>query len=283
MGERAYRTILNPQGKVMTEDTHRMRIVLVGAGNLATNLGHALMQSGHRVVQVFSRTTESANDLADKLVCESTCSIDGILTDADLYIVSIKDSALAEIAGALTAVSPEALWVHTAGSMPMDVLPCRRRGVFYPMQTFSKQTVADFRTIPIFLETSDASDMQMLQSIARKLSDTVYELDSETRKHLHLAAVFCCNFANHCCAVAADLLDDKNIPFEVMLPLIDRTMAKLHTLTPLEAQTGPAVRYDTNVIERHLHLLDSRPDLQQIYKLMSKSIYAYKGRKLKKE
>ncbi len=264
-------------------DIRQQRIVLVGAGNLATNLGHALMQSGHTVAQVYSRTEESATALADRLHCAATTAIDGIFADADLYIVSIKDSALAEIAVTLTAVNPDALWVHTAGSMPMDTLPCRRRGVFYPMQTFSKQTIVEFRNIPIFLESSDADDMPLLRVLAENTSDSVYELDSDTRKHLHLAAVFCCNFANHCCTIAADVLSDKKIPFEVMLPLIDRTVEKLHTLTPLEAQTGPAVRYDTNVIDRHLHLLDARPDLQRIYEMMSKSIHVYEGREKREE
>ncbi len=256
-------------------DTQQLRIVMIGAGNLATNLGLALVTSGYRVVQVYSRTNESASVLADKLQCGYTNSVKGISTDADLYIVSIKDSVLAEITNELTSVNTDALWVHTAGSMPMDTLSCRRRGVFYPMQTFSKQTVADFKNIPVFLETSSTGDMDILRTIATSLSDKVYELSSEDRKYLHLAAVFSCNFVNHCCTLAADLLGDKDIPFEVMLPLIDRTAAKLHMLTPCEAQTGPAVRYDRNVIDKHISLLSERPDLQRIYELMSKSIHKY--------
>ncbi len=264
-------------------DIHKLRIVLVGAGNLATNLGVALLQSGYGVMQVYSLTGESARMLADRLGCEYTDEIGKICTDADLYILAIKDSALVELADAFTAVNMDALWVHTAGSMPMDTLHCQHKGVFYPMQTFSKQEIVDFKNIPIFLEAADAKDMLVLKSIANSLSDKVYELDSETRKSLHLSAVFCCNFVNHCCTIAADVLQDKNIAFEVMLPLIECTMDKLHTLTPLEAQTGPAVRHDINVMERHLEMLGGRTDLQQIYELMSKSIHQYKGRERKEK
>ncbi len=264
-------------------DAQSLRIVLIGAGNLATNLGLALTASGYNVVQVYSRTAASAGALAERLDCDFTDGIDKIRDDADLYFVAIKDSALEVLSEVLTGINPNALWVHTAGSMPIDVFACCRRGVFYPMQTFSKRETVDFRSIPVFLETAVADDMDILRSIADDLSDKVYELGSDDRKLLHLSAVFCCNFVNHCCTMAADILSDKNIPFDVMLPLIDRTVEKLHTFTPLEAQTGPAVRYDENVIGMQMSLLNHRPDLQHIYELMSKSIHKYKIKGKKEE
>ncbi len=264
------------------QDIRHLRIVLIGAGNLATNLGMALTAIGCNIVQVYSRTKASAQTLADRIkdsdtdrICDFTDEISNIRTDADVYIVSIKDSALAELSDEITAINPEALWVHTAGSMPMDIFSTLRRGVFYPMQTFSKSELVTFKDIPVFIEASNEEDSALLHSIANAMSKKVYELDSSQRKHLHLAAVFCCNFVNHCCTMSADVLSNIGVPFDVMLPLIDRTAEKLHTMSPVEAQTGPAVRYDSNVMEAQMGLLSTRPDLQQIYRAMSDSIHRY--------
>lgn len=251
-----------------------MRIVLIGAGNLATNLGKALFHAGHEIVQVWSRTEESARALADVLKCASTTDLKGVENTADVFIISVKDSVLSSIASSLKEGREGQLFVHTAGSMPMDTLPFERRGVFYPMQTFSKSKEVDFSVIPCFVEAKREEDMQLLKTLALTISDTVYELDSENRKYLHLSAVFCCNFANHCYSLGAELLKKHgDIPFSVMLPLIDETASKLYSMSPREAQTGPAVRWDTNVIEKHLQLLADTPDMQKIYELMSKSIH----------
>lgn len=251
-----------------------MNIVLVGAGNLATNIGKAISRSGHPIVQVYSRTEASAKTLADTLGCTYTISIDDIVEDADLYIIALKDSVLKDVAGLLVKGRESRLFVHTAGSIDMDIMPALRRGVFYPMQTFSKQREVDFREIPIFIEAAHADDRDLLKSLASDISGKVYELNSENRKYLHLAAVFCCNFANHCFRLGEKLLDEHGgMPFEVMLPLIDETARKLHELTPQEAQTGPAVRWDENVIGKQMQLLSDTPDLQHIYELLSKSIH----------
>ena len=131
-----------------------------------------------------------------------------------------------------------------------------------------------FSVIPGCVEAKDDNDLQLLKTLALTISDTVYELDSENRKYLHLAAVFCCNFANHCFGLGARLLQEHgNVPFSVMLPLIDETAAKLYSMSPREAQTGPAVRWDTNVMDKQLQLLADAPDMQKIYELFSKSIH----------
>ena len=150
-----------------------------------------------------------------------------------------------------------------------------RYGVFYPMQTFSKQREVCFREIPFFIEAQRPEDAEFLKAIAGTLSENVYEATSEQRKSLHLAAVFSCNFTNHMYALTADLLKKYNLPFDIMLPLIDETACKVHELAPRDAQTGPAVRYDENVISSHLAMLADSPALQEIYKLMSKSIHEH--------
>ncbi len=262
---------------MMTSDGIRDKggIVLIGAGNLAVNLGLALHRKGYSVRQVYSRTEEAARTLAERLSADHTTSPEQICDDAGLYIVALKDSVLTELIPQITAGRPDALFVHTAGSMPMDVWAghARRYGVFYPMQTFSKARPTDFGGIPVFVEANGADDLSLLRSLAQDLSGRVYVFSSEQRRLLHLAGVFACNFTNHLYAITEELLAAHGIPFEVMLPLIDETAAKVHGLSPREAQTGPAVRYDLNVIGKHLDLLADRPEMQQLYRLLSESIH----------
>ena len=251
-----------------------MKIVLLGAGNLATNLGKALFRAGHTVVQVWSKTEASASALASQLKCSWTTDLEDVVSCADVFIIAVKDSVLPLLAEELKEGRENQLFVHTAGSMPLDVLPFSRRGVLYPMQTFSKYKEVDFSIIPCFIESSKEEDLAFLKKLSYTISDTVYELDSDNRKYLHLAAVFCCNFVNHCFGLGATLLKQHgDLPFSVMLPLIDETAAKLYSMSPKDAQTGPAVRWDENVISKHLQLLADTPDLQKIYELMSKSIH----------
>lgn len=253
-----------------------MKIVLIGAGRLATCLGAALLRAGHEVVQVYSRTRGSAEALAVRLGCEWTAVTDEVTADADLYVLAVKDEALPALIPQVTGGREQALFVHTAGSMPLSVFEgcgARRYGVFYPMQTFSKERETDFRNIPVFIEAACRADEETLHALAASLSDTVYVLSSEARKYLHLSAVFACNFVNHCYARAADVLAAHSIPFEVMLPLIDETAAKVHVMSPRQAQTGPAVRYDRNVLARHLQLLQGDREAAEEYELLSRGIH----------
>ena len=250
-----------------------MRIVCIGSGNLATNLTLAWKEAGILVEQVFSRTEANARALAERLGCAWTSSTGEIINDADLYLFSLKDSALEAVASKLP--KNNGLWVHTAGSMPLSVFEpfTTRRGVLYPLQTFSKGRRIDLGNVPFFLEANSEEDGAILEQLARAVSRDVRFLPSEKRRHLHLAAVFACNFVNHIYALADDILRKEGIPFEVLLPLIDETAAKVHRLTPREAQTGPAIRYDENVINKHLAMLDQMPELKALYETLSRSIY----------
>ena len=230
-----------------------MKVVLIGRGRLATNLLVALQQAGHEVVSINSRTLE------------------GLPLEADAFIVAVKDSALEEVVRRATKGREQQLFLHTAGSMPMSLFEghTSRYGVFYPMQTFSKERLVDFAEIPVFIEGADPAIRPLAESISRR----VYELSTEARKYLHLSAVFACNFVNHCYALSAELLEQHGLPFDVMLPLIDETARKVHELHPHDAQTGPAVRYDENVIRMQSALLADNPELQQIYELLSLDIH----------
>lgn len=250
-------------------------IVFVGAGNLATHLAKALHAAGFPIRQVYSRTEESARTLAKAVDADYTTCLSEIQKYAMLYIVSLKDAAFVELLPQIVAGKEEALWVHTAGSIPMDIWQghgLKRYGVFYPMQTFSKQREVDFREIPLFVESNEENDLLLLKEIAIRISPKVYEADSEQRKSLHLAAVFTCNFTNHMYALAARLLKKYNLPFETMLPLIDETAQKVHQLEPCYAQTGPAARNDVDVMKSHLQMLTDEPQLQALYQSISESI-----------
>ena len=261
----------------MKRSVEDIPIVFIGAGNLATNLAKALYRKGFRIVQVYSRTEESACALAREIEAEFTTNLQEISKEARLYIVSLKDAAFVELLPQISEGKGKALLVHTAGSVPMSIWEgnAERYGVFYPMQTFSKQREVNFEEVPFFVEANSKEDVELLKAIAATLSEKVYEVTSEQRKSLHLAAVFTCNFTNHMFALAAELLDKYHLPFEVMLPLIDETARKVHELSPYDAQTGPAVRYDENVINHHLTMLEDTPELQEIYKLISKSIHEH--------
>lgn len=251
-----------------------MKIVLIGAGNLATHLGKALHAAGHDMVQVFSRTMQSAETLASLLDAEPLTDMAQVRDDADVYIFSVKDSALEQLISQLCG-GEKKVFLHTAGSMPMSVFRGKalHYGVLYPMQTFSKQREVDFSIIPCFIEANDEFALKQIEGLAGQISHRVFQLSSEDRRYLHLSAVFACNFANHCYAASQKLLQQHGIPFDVMLPLIDETAAKVHGMTPKEAQTGPAVRYDENVIGKQIQLLENQPYFQKIYDCMSKSIH----------
>lgn len=251
-----------------------MKVVLVGAGNLATNLAVALQQSGHTILQVFSRTRLSAEQLADRVGVPAVTALNQLSREADIYIISITDSALSSFD--YTVFPTHSLVVHTAGSIPMDVIPLEHRGVFYPMQTFSRQRIVDFSKIPIFIEAASEDDTQLLTDFALTINNKVYRLSSADRVYLHLAAVYCSNFVNHCYAMSEEILRQHDIPFSVMLPLVDEVAAKVHHVSPRDAQTGPAIRHDENVIRHHLSLLENNPRLQEIYAIMSESIQGVK-------
>ena len=249
-----------------------MKIVFIGAGNLATRLSLAMQRVGMQIGQVYSHTEASARQLATRLGCPWTNDLSALQEDGDLYVFSLKDTVLSDV---ISKVKPNnGMWVHTAGSMPMSVFEgyAQRFGVLYPLQTFSKGKNVNFDVIPIFLEANTDKNADYLKNIASALSENVRFMSSEKRRSLHLAAVFACNFTNHIYTLSYKLLENESIPADVLLPLIDETVSKIHSMPPAAAQTGPAIRYDENVINKHLAMLDD-PDMQAIYRLLSQSIH----------
>ncbi|MDR2496462.1 MAG: DUF2520 domain-containing protein [Tannerellaceae bacterium] len=252
-----------------------MKIVFIGAGNLATCMSLEMQKAGMTIGQIYSRTEEHAEALAKKLNCRWTANLGDIHTDANLYIFALRDTVIPEV---IAQVAPnDGLWVHTAGSLPINVFENHndRYGVFYPLQTFTKKRKVRLEGTPIFIEAKEPDDLKMLRKVGIALSGNAQEADSQKRKYIHLAAVFACNFTNHMYHIAAQILEEQGISHEVFMPLIVETADKLHELSPADAQTGPAVRFDQAVMQQHFKLLDN-PARQAIYKLISQNIYSEK-------
>jgi predicted short-subunit dehydrogenase-like oxidoreductase (DUF2520 family) len=250
-----------------------MRIVLLGTGNVATRLGLALKAKNSKIVQVFGRTETKASSLSTLLGCKFTTKTKEITTDADIYILAVSDDAITEMAATLFPVH-DRLILHTAGSTPMDVLApfSANYGVLYPLQTLSLQKEVDFSQIPLCIEANRQANLQKLNSLAQTISDQVVMVDSDQRRQLHLAAVFVCNFVNHCYAIGEELLREYNLDFALLKPLILETATKAMQFSPHVVQTGPAVRGNINIMEKHLQMLEKHPEWQKIYELMGEDI-----------
>ena len=251
-----------------------VKVIFIGAGNLATHLSVAMQNKQYEIIQVFSRSNESASQLGQVLGVPYTTDITSVEDNAELYIFSLKDTALKETVARLKPNT--ALWVHTAGSVPMNIFEgyIRRYGVLYPLQTFSKTRSIDISTTPFFIEASAPEDLKLLSDIAHSLATKVTITTSEQRKYLHLSAVFACNFTNHMYAIANNILKQQGLSFDVLLPLIDETATKIHEMNPIKAQTGPAVRYDENVMQAQQELLSDSIE-KEIYHLISKNIHKF--------
>ena len=241
-----------------------MNIILIGQGNVATNLHHAFALKGLRTQMVSSRE-----------------GLDS-LPAADVYIYAVRDEALPQVVQKIAEESKmlinthlrTALHLHTSGTMPIsvfgDALP--HAGVMYFFQTFSKaKLIDDFSQIPVFVEGKQIDDLSAIFTLAQTLTPRVYEASQHDRERLHVAGVFANNFTNHMYAIAADILKDTHIPFQVLLPLIDQTAEKIRHPSPHDAQTGPAKRHDEQVMKHHLSLLTT-PEQKQLYTLVSKMI-----------
>ncbi|MDR0575455.1 MAG: DUF2520 domain-containing protein [Tannerella sp.] len=247
--------------------------VFIGAGNVATHLSLAMKNAGFSIRQIFSRSKSSAKPLAEKLNCRYTTDVKEILPDANIYIFSLKDDILQDI---IADIPPnDGLWVHTAGSLSMDIFYgyTEHYGVIYPMQTLSKQRRTDFFKVPLFIEGNTKNNEDKIYDIAQTLSGNVTCMTSDKRKYLHLAAVFACNFSNRMYSLAAKILEEQDIDWRLLQPLIDETAHKLYSMSPDNAQTGPSVRYDRNVIERHLSMLKD-DDMRKLYLMISENIHA---------
>ena len=250
-----------------------MEVVLIGSGSVATNLGLALHSKGITIKQVYSQNPRNAEILAKKLDADYISDISDIYMNADIYFYALKDSALKSMLRKIDI--PSGIQVHTGGSIPMSEFDghSTRYGVFYPLQTFSMDKIIDFSGVPICIEASNMDVQNKLVDLANLLSDKIFLMSSEQRRKIHLAAVFACNFTNYMYDIAFNILQGSGVPFEIMHPLITETAEKIKTITPFNAQTGPAVRMDVKTTSRHISMLSRKRDFKAVYKLLTKSIY----------
>ena len=250
-----------------------MKIALIGAGNLATQLGIELIDKGQEVVKVYSRERINAMELAAKLKCPFTDDLSEIGLEADLFIIAVTDDTIELILASVNF--GDRLVVHTAGGVSIDIFNpyCKNFGVLYPLQTFSKEKRADFSEIPLCIEANSDENLEILKSLAKTISEKVKVITSEERFWIHLAAVFASNFVNHFYLIGELLLEDHNLDFDLLKPLIKEAAKKAVSHTPKTVQTGPAVRNDKTVMNKHLEMLSNYPEWERLYQLISESIY----------
>ncbi|WP_372918802.1 Rossmann-like and DUF2520 domain-containing protein [Salegentibacter sp.] len=252
-----------------------INLVILGAGNVATHLAKAFSNAENiKLIQVYNHRPEPLKPF--KRFTKTTTEITK-LAKADIYLMALKDDVIAEVAEMIPY--KEVLVVHTSGSVALKTLKSfKNHGVFYPVQTFSKKKDVNFREIPICLEANSVENLEILKKLAENISNNIFEIDSEQRKALHLAAVYVNNFTNHLYSLGAEICRKNEIPFDILKPLIRETIDKLESLAPREAQTGPALRNDKQTIATHLAMLE--PKQQELYNILTNSIRDFYGKEL---
>lgn len=231
-----------------------MKIQIIGRGNVGTNLQAAFEKQGIHVEMISGHTLE------------------GLRADANIYIYCVRDTVLQEVVDRVH-VSQNALHIHTSGTMPISVFGADKphAGILYPLMTFSRAKILeDFGQVPVFVQAGHVDDIAAIYTLAQQISHRIYEIRQEEREKIHACGVLVNNFPNVLYQMAAELLTGTGVPFQVLLPLIDETAAKVHTMTPAQAQTGPAMRADEAVMAKHRSLLSK--DDAVIYQLLSDRI-----------
>lgn len=253
-----------------------IKVSFIGSGNVATHLALGLDSAGVEIVEIYSPTPENAASLASKVGAMAVLSIkDVCVSKVDVIIVSVKDDRIQDVANALDKT--ETLIAHTSGTKSVGELSEHvNSGVFYPLQTFSKESDLDLSNIPFCVEGSNNKSLNTLKKLANLLSKDVRLTTEETRKSIHVAAVVACNFSNHMFALAEKLLLESGADLSILKPLIQETVLKALNKHPKDVQTGPAIREDHEVLKNHLIRLNGSPDLQKLYQDISNSIIKLK-------
>lgn len=263
--------LLNPE---------KLKVVVLGAGNVAFHLARTLISSGHSVIQIVSKSQRKAEELSKVTGCNFVLNVENINADADIYIMAVPDSAISELANSLPKLN--GIVVHTSGSTPLGILSIvsKSYGVFYPFQTFSRTRDLSLSGVPFCIEASSDEVSEVLFNLAKSLGAEPIHMDSQTRQWLHLCGVFSCNFVNHMLSIAKLISEDKGISFELLKPLIAETISKALEGNPLELQTGPAIRGDSETLKKHIAMLSEMDeDVQELYIALSNSIWNLKQNK----
>ena len=250
-------------------------ISFAGAGKVAAALCGKIYETGIKIDLIVTLTEERGPLLAES--CEASwSSVPEFPPSTEIIIVAVPDHRLKSVLENLRCPA-DTLVVHTAGSFGLEVFPEHiiKKGVFYPLQTFSRERKVDFTTLPLLLESSDKQSAAILEELAAAIGGKTYYVSTEQRIMIHLAAVFICNFTNHMLTGGKQIAEKAGVPFEIFFPLLRETMSKAMDIGPEKSQTGPAVRNDQNTIERHMDLLSFSPELKKIYREITMSIVNY--------
>lgn len=260
------------------------KIILLGAGNLGFHLGKRLFDTGQQVLQVYSRTQSKALSLANLIQAESCTHLSKIRTDGTLYILAVSDKAIHPVAQSLKAIlPPTALIVHTSGATSSQVLGqhFKNHGILYPLQTFSYNRPLDFNIVPVCISANSDKSLSLIKTLGNKISQKVYTINDDERANLHLAAVFVNNFTNFLFGIGHDITRQAGLPFDILQPLMEETLAKVQEAKPMDMQTGPARRGDEPTIKRHLELLEAFPAYSSLYQQLTEGIQKWISEKNK--
>ena len=254
-----------------------IKVTLIGTGTVSTHLKEVFTKTDS--VEVIQVIPSRGNALSKALKTTPNQDEIGLNSEEpDVYIIAVSDDAITSVSELLTKSGK--IITHTSGSVSIDALPNGvRKGIFYPLQTFSKGRKVNFKTVPICIEAEKKEDLELLRRLGESISGSVYKISSEQRKLLHLSAVFVNNFTNHMYQIGNEICEDNQVPFDILKPLISETVEKLDSLPPLEAQTGPAKRSDQQTIQRHLQQLKNETH-KEVYQIITKSITETHGEKL---
>lgn len=249
-----------------------LKVAIIGSGNVAGHLAPALKKGGYEITQVYTRKQNSGKELVKKTGAALIHSFEEISPENEIIFICVSDYSIAEVASNIP--KGNYIVVHTSGSTHIDILKQahKKSGVFYPLQTFTKEIKTDWKKIPICIEGSSKTITEKLEKVAKNIGGPIYKINSKKRQQIHLAAVFANNFSNACYTMAATLLSKSRVDFKILLPLIDQTALKTHFSTPQQLQTGPARRNDQKVMKEHLALLNENKELANVYKQISKYI-----------
>lgn len=252
-----------------------LTISFIGSGNLAWHLAPALDNAGYVVKEVYSRNPKHAEDLTERLYqAEVKATLDFSTSASTVFIICTSDDAIQEIVREII-LPGEVFLLHTSGSQPLSILQyaaTNNIGVLYPLQTFTKNKRIDFKSVPLFIETNNEETEKAIMEIAKAISAQVRKIFSEERKALHVAAVFASNFSNHMLSLSKEILEQNNLSFDLLKPLISETINKSLSIGPEASQTGPAKRGDLEILDRHMEFLNENETLSEIYKMISQSI-----------
>ncbi|HPH91934.1 MAG TPA: DUF2520 domain-containing protein [Ferruginibacter sp.] len=249
-----------------------MRVVIIGAGNVATVLGRRIKKAGHEILQVISRSQESAKVLAKELGCNASNNFADIDKTGELFLVAMSDAALNELKEKINV--GDKLVVHTAGSVCKDVLKdvSVNYGTLYPLQSLRKENPDESIVIPILIDAINDYSIRIINDFAISISPIVSYTQDDQRLKLHVGAVLTSNFANHLYCLALEFCEKEKVDFKLLQPLIEETAARLKSQSPCDMQTGPAARKDVLTLDKHLRLLTAHPKLRTLYLRMTDSI-----------